>query len=39
MFLGGLETGCMGLMSFNSSSRLETYQQASDVLEFLSTKL
>ena len=39
MFLNGLESGCMGLMSFNGMSKEETFQQVSDVLEFLSTKI
>lgn len=39
MFLNGLETGCMGLMSFNQASKEETFQQVSDVLQFLSSKL
>lgn len=39
MFLNGLETGCMGLMSFNGTSKEETFEQVSDVLQFLSSKL
>lgn len=39
MFLNGLEVGSMGIMTFNSSSKKETYQQASDVMDFLNSKL
>ena len=39
MFLNGLESGCMGLMSFNGMSKQETFQQVSDVLQFLSSKI
>ena len=38
MFLGGLETGVLGVTCFNNT-RVETYRQLSDVLQFFGNKI
>ncbi len=39
MFLNGLESGCIGMMTFNSQSREDCYSHTAEVLDFLNSKL
>ena len=39
MFVDGLESGCMGLMTFNSEGRVETFVHAAEVMNFLKRKV
>lgn len=39
MFLDGLESGCLGMMTFNDSSKVETFIHAAEVLDFFSSKI
>ena len=39
MFLDGLESGCLGMMTFNDSSKTETFIHAAEVLDFFSSKI
>lgn len=39
MFLNGLESGCIGMMTFNSQSREDCYTHTAEVLDFLNSKL
>jgi hypothetical protein len=39
MFLNGLESGCIGIMTFNSQSREDCYAHTAEVLDFLNSKL
>lgn len=38
-FMDGLESGCLGIMTFNESSREGCYSHTAEVLEFLNSKL
>jgi hypothetical protein len=38
-FMDGLESSCLGIMTFNESSREECYSHTAEVLEFLNSKL
>lgn len=39
MFLDSLESGCLGIMTFNHTSKVETYIHAAEVMDFFSSKL
>ena len=39
MFLDGLQAGCLGIMTFNDSSKMETFIHAAEVLDFFSSKI
>lgn len=39
MFLDGLESGCLGMMTFNDSSKIETFIHAAEVLDFFSSNI
>jgi hypothetical protein len=39
MFLNGLESGCLGIMTFNAHSRHHCYTHTAEVLDFLNSKL
>lgn len=39
MFVDGLESGCMGLMTFSKKSKIETFIHAAEVLAFFCNKL
>lgn len=38
-FMDGLETGCLGMMTFNETSREDCYSHTAEVLDFLNSKL
>ena len=38
-FMDGLESGCLGIMTFNQSSREDCYAHTAEVLDFLNSKL
>ena len=39
MFVDGLESGCLGLMTFNVKSKIQTFIYACEVLEFFCSKM
>ena len=39
LFLNGLESGCIGMMTFNPHSRAHCYSHAGEVMEFLNSKM
>ena len=39
MFLNGLESGCLGIMTFNPQSKEECFTHTAEVLDFLNSKL
>ena len=39
MFLDGLQSGCLGIMTFNNRSKIEAFIHAAEVLDFFSTGL
>ena len=39
MFLDRLESGCLGMMTFNDNSKVETFIHAAEVLDFFSSKI
>lgn len=38
-FMDGLESGCLGIMTFNESSKQECFAHTAEVLDFLNCKL
>ena len=39
MFLDTLESGCIGLMTFNHTSKVETFIHAAEVMDFFNSKV
>ena len=39
MFLDTLESGCIGLLTFNHTSKVETFIHAAEVMDFFNSKV